>query len=72
MNHAAGKKFVELYYLYSPPLADFISAHSMLRGFNRILLYSLIGLVYVALHSSAALKVVFACIVILFTTVVLY
>lgn len=71
LNHAAGKKFVELYYLYSPPLADFISAHSMLRGFTRILLYPLIGLAYVALHSSAALKVVFACIVILLTTVVL-
>jgi hypothetical protein len=36
LPNPAGKKFVELYYEYSPPLAQFISEHERLRTITRI------------------------------------
>lgn len=38
LNSAPGRKFVELYYNLSPPLADFISRHESARALARLLL----------------------------------
>jgi membrane protein implicated in regulation of membrane protease activity len=43
---------VNLYYHYSPPIADFIAAHDILRAGVRLLLYPLIAVAYLLLHSG--------------------
>ncbi len=45
-NHP-GRKLVELYYTYSPPLADFIARHDLLRLMVRLLLLPVVGLSWV-------------------------
>ncbi len=50
LPHAAGKKFVELYYQYSPPIADYIAQHDSLRSIVRVILLPIIGLAYVAMN----------------------
>lgn len=50
LPHAAGKKFVELYYTYSPPIARFIAEHGWLKTVVRTCLYPLIALAYGLLH----------------------
>lgn len=52
LTNAFGKKFVSLYYTYSPPIADFIAESDILRGVVRVMLYPLIGLSYVVLKAS--------------------
>jgi lysophospholipase L1-like esterase len=49
LPHELGKWFVNKYYTYSPPLADFIAAHSWLKAIVRGLLYPLIGFSYALL-----------------------
>jgi lysophospholipase L1-like esterase len=44
LSTALGKKFVEAYYRYSPPAADFITRHEGLKPLVRTALYPLIGL----------------------------
>lgn len=46
LTNAAGRKFVELYYAYSPPAADFIRAHQSVKAAVRIFLLPLVGLAY--------------------------
>ena len=43
MTHVLGKAFVNAYYTYSPPVADFIAARPWLRGIVRVLLLPLVG-----------------------------
>ncbi len=42
LTSAFGKKFVETYYHYSPPLAQFISEHEILKAAVRILLWPIV------------------------------
>jgi hypothetical protein len=57
MNQRIGQSFVEVYYTYSPPLADFIAQHDNLRALARSLLIPLVGMSWVTLQMgpSAAL-----------------
>lgn len=50
LPHAAGQKFVELYYTFSPPIASFIAEHGWLKTVVRACLYPLIALAYGLLH----------------------
>ena len=44
LTNKPGSLFVRLYYRYSPPIADIIASHSMLRGITQLFLYPLVGL----------------------------
>jgi len=50
LTNTPGKTFVRLYYAYSPPIADFISAHESLRMIVRWSLFPLIGFSWMLLH----------------------
>ncbi|MFH1675094.1 MAG: carboxypeptidase-like regulatory domain-containing protein [Pseudomonadota bacterium] len=57
LTNRAGQGFVRLYYKYSPPVADFIAKHGILKAAVRCGLYPLVGLSYVALHTTPAHQV---------------
>ena len=51
------KGFVNLYYTYSPPIADFIAKYDSLRAILRLSLLPVVGLSWVALKIDPALTV---------------
>ncbi len=51
-KYLLGRSFIEVYYRYSPALADMIQRHDMLRAATRIILMPLVGLSYIVLHGS--------------------
>lgn len=67
-THALGRKFVNTYYRFSPPVADFIRQHDGLKPLVQIALYPLIGFSYLILKLSLPLQIALCgMIVILFT-----
>jgi len=60
LTNSAGKAFVEFYYRHSPPFADFIAAHDSLRAMVRIGLAPLVGMSYLAMHTTMAQKLILA------------
>jgi len=50
MTHKIGRAFVNAYYTYSPPMADFIANHDMLRMMVRWSLLPLVGLSWMLIH----------------------
>ena len=56
LTSKAGHTFVDFYYRFSPPAADFITKHDSLRFAVRIGLLPLVGMSYVALHTTFAQK----------------
>lgn len=54
----AGQAFVEVYYRYSPPMADFIAEHDTLRAVARVGLAPLVAASYVVLHTTVTQKAV--------------
>jgi hypothetical protein len=54
MPTSTGKKFVNLYYKYSPAVADVIRNHYVLRALVRWGLAPVVGITWVALHTSPA------------------
>ena len=49
LTHSIGKSFVNLYYKYSPPLADFIANHDNIKILVRLSLLPLVGISWLAL-----------------------
>jgi len=49
ITNIAGKSFVNLYYKYSPPLANYIAKHDNLRLIVRMTLFPLVGLSWISL-----------------------
>jgi len=49
ITNTLGKSFVNLYYKYSPPFADFIAKHDNLRMMVRMTLFPLVGISWVSL-----------------------
>ncbi|MDD2541109.1 MAG: hypothetical protein PHH28_08690 [Desulfuromonadaceae bacterium] len=60
LTNAPGRAFVAFYYRYSPPLADFISRHSFLRGVTRVLLTPVVVAVVHPAASAAGLLLALA------------
>lgn len=58
LTNAPGRLFVALYYRVSPPIADLIARHSLLRGATRLLLAPVILAVE---HGRAALMLMLVC-----------
>ena len=52
LTNGPGTAFVKMYYHYSPPFAHYLARHDWLRAVVRVLLYPLVGLAYVLLHTS--------------------
>ncbi|XOF32571.1 MAG: CFI-box-CTERM domain-containing protein [Candidatus Electrothrix sp. YB6] len=52
LTNRAGQQFVELYYTYSPPVADFIRHHQVLRFLVRLLLLPLLALSFFLVEFS--------------------
>ncbi len=50
LTNGAGRKFVELYYRYSPPVADFINQSEPLKGVVRIMLWPLVAAAYLLMN----------------------
>jgi hypothetical protein len=50
LTNAAGKAFVQLYYAYSPPVANFIAKHDTIRALVRWSLLPLVGMSWMTLH----------------------
>lgn len=50
LTNSWGKKFVKLYYKYSPPAAEVITQSETLRSMTRGFLYPLLAFAYIALH----------------------
>ncbi len=66
LTNSPGRNLVNLYYTYSPPLADFIANHNRLRAVVRCCLTPIVGVSYVALHigpitAIALMVLIFAC-----------
>lgn len=49
LNNSIGKVFIQLYYTYSPPIANFIAKHANLRAITRLTLLPIVGMSWVAL-----------------------
>ena len=50
LTNVAGRKFVELYYRFSPPAADYIAHHQLLRSIVRVCLLPAIAFSWIALQ----------------------
>ena len=59
MPFKIGRVFVNAYYMYSPPVADFIADHDTLRAMVRWSLIPLIGLSWMLLHLGAVPTLLF-------------
>jgi len=52
LANTVGKAFVHFYYIYSPPVADFIAIHDTLRAVVRWSLLPVVGVSWMALNSG--------------------
>ncbi|MGB9080510.1 MAG: CFI-box-CTERM domain-containing protein, partial [Desulfuromonadaceae bacterium] len=64
LTNAPGRAFVTLYYRLSPPLADFIARHPVLRGVTRLALAPIVIAVAHPLISAASLLLLFGALLI--------
>ncbi|WP_136806692.1 delta-60 repeat domain-containing protein [Desulfosediminicola flagellatus] len=52
-KYVLGRKFIAVYYDYSPYLADFIRGHEGVRAITRLSLLPVVGISYLLLHGNA-------------------
>ena len=71
MPHKIGRAFVDAYYRYSPPVADVIAKHDILRMMVRCTLLPLVGLSWMLLHLGMA-QTLLILLLISFTMLVCY
>jgi hypothetical protein len=64
LKSGIGKTFVQFYYKYSPPMADFIAEHANMRAIVRVSLLPIVGMSWLAMKiglvSTIALMLLFA------------
>lgn len=58
LTHRPGQIFVDFYYTYSPPIADFIAQHDNLRALVRVILWPLVAFAYLMIHGYGPLLAV--------------
>jgi hypothetical protein len=58
LTNKLGTKFVEAYYMYSPPMADYIAEHDKLRSVAKIGLAPLVGFSWIAMNFGMATALV--------------
>ncbi len=58
LTNTLGRRFVDFYYHNSPPIANFISNHEILKGVVRGLLVPVIGVVYLIMHPVVTIMIV--------------
>ena len=59
LTNSFGKAFVQFYYKYSPPMADFIAGHTYLRAIVRVSLLPVVGASWIALQHGPEATMVF-------------
>ncbi|MDY6881529.1 MAG: CFI-box-CTERM domain-containing protein [Thermodesulfobacteriota bacterium] len=55
LNHKIGRRFVELYYRFSPPVADSLRAHPILKAATRYALIPVTGAAYLVVQGQGHL-----------------
>ena len=72
LTNSAGQEFVRLYYKYSPPMADFIAKHEILRHVVQYCLYPLIGFSWICLRFSWPVALILCAILTLLTGIIAF
>jgi hypothetical protein len=67
-----GKAFVNFYYKYSPPIADLIAKHEILRAAVRLGLLPIVGMSWFALHVGPVISLILLAIIVLLAIPVRY
>ena len=57
LTNSLGTAFVQNYYQYSPPVAEYIAEHESLRYVVRLALYPLIGFAYFMIETGFMIKI---------------
>ncbi len=57
LTNTLGTTFVENYYQYSPPIAEYIAEHEILRHIVRLSLYPLVGFAYFMIETGIMVKI---------------
>lgn len=72
LTNSIGRAFVDAYYQVSPPLADYIRGHDLLRFFVRISLIPFIFAAKFALATSLMQKFLFLALLVIFTAATIF
>jgi len=56
LTNSVGKVFVDLYYTYSPPVADFIARHETLQAAVRLSLLPVVGVSWMSLNTGLSVN----------------
>jgi hypothetical protein len=75
LTNTVGRAFVDFYYTYSPPVANFIAKHDTLRALVRWSLLPVVGMTWISINFGSISSLVFIILLlslISVTTVVLF